>query len=237
MPRDLFDVSTRPALGGRTRYTLPVSIVLHVVALAAVAIVPLLATGTMPAPYRALFLEYVRVAPPPPPPPVRPVVSANVPAATTTGAPVTAPEGVQPETGLQITPRRDGDALFADATAGIVEGVPEGLVQGERPVAVPAPAPSKPQRVGGVIRLPRKLVDVAPVYPYAAVQARVEGVVIIDAVIGPGGDVVDASVTRSVPLLDEAALAAVRQWKYAPTMLNGVPVPVIMTVTVQFRLR
>jgi periplasmic protein TonB len=61
--------------------------------------------------------------------------------------------------------------------------------------------------------------------------------VIIEATIGPSGKVTDAKVLRSIPLLDNAALEAVRQWEFTPTLLNGVPVPVIMTVTVQFTLQ
>jgi protein TonB len=66
--------------------------------------------------------------------------------------------------------------------------------------------------------------------------AGIQGIVIIEATIGADGHVVNARVLRSRPLLDEAALAAVRSWEYTPTLLNGVPVPVIMTVTVQFAL-
>jgi periplasmic protein TonB len=60
--------------------------------------------------------------------------------------------------------------------------------------------------------------------------------VIIEATIGSDGRVQNARVLRSIPLLDDAALDAVKQWQYVPTLLNGVPVPVVMTVTVQFRL-
>jgi protein TonB len=69
-----------------------------------------------------------------------------------------------------------------------------------------------------------------------AQAARVQGVVILEAVIGPNGNVTDVQVLRSVPLLDDAAVEAVRQWVYTPTLLNGVPVPVIMTVTVNFTM-
>jgi protein TonB len=62
-------------------------------------------------------------------------------------------------------------------------------------------------------------------------------VVIIEAVISPSGEVQQARTLRSHPLLDEAALTAVRQWRYTPTLLNGIPVPVIITVTVTFTLR
>jgi protein TonB len=91
--------------------------------------------------------------------------------------------------------------------------------------------------VGGQIREPRRLVDVPPVYPEIAKQARVQGLVILECTVGPDGKVVEAKVLRSIPLLDEAARAAVLQWQYTPTLLNGVPVPVIMTVTVNFRLQ
>ena len=61
--------------------------------------------------------------------------------------------------------------------------------------------------------------------------------VIIEATIGGNGKVIDAKVLRSVPMLDEAALEAVRQWEFTPTLLNGAPVPVVMTVTVNFKLQ
>ena len=93
-----------------------------------------------------------------------------------------------------------------------------------------------PVRVGGNIPPPTKTHDAKPVYPAEAQSARVQGVVIIEATIGPNGKVQDARVLRSIPLLDSAALDAVRQWEFTPTLLNGVPVPVIMTVTVQFTL-
>ena len=76
-----------------------------------------------------------------------------------------------------------------------------------------------------------------PVYPLIAQSARVQGVVIIEATIDPDGKVADTRVLRSIPLLDQAALDAVRKWEYEPTLLNGVAVPVIMTVTVNFTLR
>jgi protein TonB len=92
-------------------------------------------------------------------------------------------------------------------------------------------------RVGGNIQAPKKVKDVNPVYPPIAQSARVQGVVILEATIGPNGNVQDVRVLRSIPLLDAAAIEAVKQWQYTPTLLNGVPVPVIMTVTVNFTLR
>jgi len=60
-------------------------------------------------------------------------------------------------------------------------------------------------------------------------------VVIVEATIGPDGKVIDAKVLRSIPLLDQAALDAVQQWEYTPVLLNGVPVPVVITVTINFK--
>ena len=92
-------------------------------------------------------------------------------------------------------------------------------------------------RVGGTIKAPVKVKDVRPEYPAIAMQARVSGMVIIEARIGPDGAVEDAQVLRSIPLLDQAALDAVRQWRFTPTLLNGVPTAVIMTVTVNFTVQ
>jgi protein TonB len=74
------------------------------------------------------------------------------------------------------------------------------------------------------------------VYPLTARAAHKEGLVIIEATIDEQGNVTDTQLLRSIPLLDEAALVAVRQWKFSPTLLNGMPVPIVMTVTVNFAL-
>ena len=73
-------------------------------------------------------------------------------------------------------------------------------------------------------------------YPAIAQAARIQGVVIIEATIDINGRVQDARILRSIQQLDGAALDAVRQWQYTPTLLNGMPVPVIITVTVNFKL-
>jgi protein TonB len=77
---------------------------------------------------------------------------------------------------------------------------------------------------------------VKPVYPADAMADKVQGIVILEAVIGIDGSVENARVLRSVPRLDQAALDALLQWQFTPTLLNGAPVPVIMTVTVNFTL-
>src|SRR5262249_33449859 len=118
-------------------------------------------------------------------------------------------------------------------------GVPGGLGTEVLPpsvvVAPQPPQPKTPIRHSGV-KPPQRLVNVAPVYPSVALAVHKEGIVIIDATIDEQGNVTDTRILRSIPLLDEAALAAVRQWKFSPTLLNGVPVPIVMTVTANFKL-
>jgi protein TonB len=124
------------------------------------------------------------------------------------------------------------DEVIGGGTSMTIGPIPQ-----PRPLPAPPAPKQEPLPVGGKIKHPIKLVDVKPIYPPIAQTARVQGLVIIAATIGPSGDVVDARVLRSVPLLDDAALTAVRQWKFSPTLLNGVPVAVVMTVTVNFTLQ
>jgi TonB family protein len=120
------------------------------------------------------------------------------------------------------------------AGAGVTGGVIGSIPPAPPP---PPPPPSAPVRVGAEILPPKKVKDVAPVYPAIAQQARIQGLVFIEAVIGPTGKVTEAKIVRGNALLNEAALAAVRQWEYTPTLVNNVPVSVIMTVTVSFALK
>jgi protein TonB len=111
------------------------------------------------------------------------------------------------------------------------------------PPPPPPPAPgrqagsARPLRVGGNISAPTKIKNVNPVYPDEAKDAKVQGVVIIETRVEADGTVGEAHILKSIPMLDEAALEAVRQWEFMPTHLNGQPVPVIMTVTVNFTLQ
>ena len=107
----------------------------------------------------------------------------------------------------------------------------------DEPAGQRAAESAAPIRVGNGVPPPRKVHDVPPVYPSAARTLRVQGLVILEATIGPTGEVVDVEVLRSVPELDEAAVAAVEQWRYEPTLVNGEAVPVVMTVTINFSLR
>jgi TonB family protein len=105
--------------------------------------------------------------------------------------------------------------------------------------AAPPPAApgSAPVRLGPGMTPPRRIKNVNAVYPPQALSDRVQGVVFVELTIGTDGRVTDVKVVRSIPQLDAAAIAAAKQWQFTPVLQNGVPVPVIMTATVDFVLR
>jgi protein TonB len=108
------------------------------------------------------------------------------------------------------------------------------------PPPPPPPAPpvvkAEPIRQGGIVQAANPISRVNPVYPSLARQARVQGIVVMEAVISREGLIESLRVVNGHPLLNQAAVDAVRQWKYRPTMLNGEAVEVITTVTVTFTL-
>jgi protein TonB len=87
------------------------------------------------------------------------------------------------------------------------------------------------------IKPPKLIKEVAPVYPEVARVAVIEGVVILGVKTDEAGKVKDVIVLRSIPLLDQAAIDAVRQWVYEPMIIDGKAVPVVFTVTVRFQLK
>ena len=136
---------------------------------------------------------------------------------------------------LAVAAKTAGDKAAADAIAAKEKA--DAVAAKQKADAAAARAKAKlvaPRRIGGQIKAPLKVKDVKPVYPAIARSAGVAGAVIIEATIGPEGKVIDAKVVRSIPLLDQAALDAVQQWEYTPTLLNGVPVPVLVTITINF---
>ena len=194
-------------------------------------LLPILAPALMPQVLTAQIDRFViGVLPPPPPPPLRrdvvkqPDVNHN---ATPIEAPATIRQEPDVDPGFESrSPGVDGGFVIGSAHDGIVE-----------PIAPPPAPPLAPIQVGGAIRTPMKIRDAQPAYPPIAHAARVQGIVILEATIGTDGQVLNARILRSIPLLDQSALEAVRQWQFTPTLLNGVPVAVIMTVTVNFTLR
>jgi periplasmic protein TonB len=213
---------------------LPVSVAAHVVALIACVVVPLDGGIDLPSAWPSSVNAYITASAAPPPSEV--VVRREPSAVPSTAAPIAPPDRIAAEEEPRVGPTAEGSISNGP---GVVSGIGVGMLPEAHitPPQLPlTPAPPTIVRAGGAIREPRKIVNVQPVYPEIARDAGIQGLVIIEATIDERGSVVDARVLRSQPLLDGAALAAVRQWRYTPTLLNGVPVRVLMTVTINFSL-
>lgn len=235
MPRTFFDQVLVPTPQRRTpRWMKAASLGVHVVVVLLGMVLPITAALDLPGIYTRLptvMLASVPTMPPEPPPPVAaaPVTSA------VQAVPLEAPDGVREE-----IPRPP-----ATTSVGVPGGLPvvgaggpfRGVNEGSSLAPQPPPPPVQPRPVGGDIRPPERLIFKAPMYPTLAQAARIEGTVILEAVIDAQGVVQDVTVLRSVPLLDRAAIEAVRQWRYSPTRLNGVAIPVRMSITVTFSMK
>lgn len=119
---------------------------------------------------------------------------------------------------------------------GVPGGVLGGVVGGLPLEPLPKAPPPRVVRVGGKMVAPELVRRVSPAYPELARLARVDGVVILEAQVDIRGRVKTVKVLRGQPLLDEAAIEAVKRWRYRPLLLNGVPTEFILTVTLMFNL-
>jgi protein TonB len=232
-------VVTEPDRGQSRRraLTLPLSVAAHSVLLGAVVVLPLLSSDPPPDPtgsaVRAFFVEPV-VPPPAPPPPAKAPSARPAPKPATTPAQAFTPPVETPD---QAVPEASNDLGLEQGVAGGIDGgVPGGVVGGIVGGLPEAPPPMQPVRVGGAIKAPKKLRNVDPIYPPIAEKARVQGMVTLECILSPDGRVAEVKVVSGIPLLDAAAIEAVKQWVFTPTLFNGVPVPAIMTVNVRFAL-
>jgi protein TonB len=237
MPANLFDPASRPApVGGRRRLTVTTSIAVHAAVVLIIVIAPLIGGVTLPSAMSRIeaFVTPATLppvqAPQPPATATRPTVAPNPDA-----APIHAPDTIAPEVNVPVpgVPQVPG-ALPVATGYGVPSAAPGASVV---VIAPPAPRPPELVRPGGKVREPKRIAFVPPVYPPIAASARIEGTVILEAIIDETGAVTNLKVLRSIPLLDAAAKEAVSQWRYSPTTLNGVNVAVIMTVTVTFTLK
>jgi protein TonB len=223
---------------------------LHVVILAALIIVPLYTTGTIQLDnYKETPLAAPPATPPPPPPAVGRAVAPHITSTHTNltyrlGR-LTAPASIPKTVSLD-------NAAAAPDLGGVVGGVLGGVAGGQlggvlggvlggTGTSAPIPPPQQPAakrivRVGSNLKPPRQTYSVQPEYPILARQTHISGNVVVNAVIDEHGNVVGARALSGHPLLIPAALKAVLQWKYEPTLLNGTPVAVEMEVTVHFNL-
>ena len=232
---------------GRRAAILPLSIAAHAAALAIALLFPVLRSAELPDPAAGIVTWSVPSAPTPPPP-----VPTSTPPPPRVRSESVSRESRSGEVREEVAPPpAPGPVVSVVEPDGISQeeshppclfncagSTPDGGGDGPRAEA-PGPGTNDrtgPYRPGGDIKPPERTVYVAPPYPDLAKIARVQGVVVIECTIDPSGRVVDPRVIAGHPLLQNAALDAVRQWRYTATRLNGVPIAVLMTVTVNFTL-
>ena len=222
-----------------------VSAASHIVVLGAFAAALLFSVSTEVPEVRTMMAFVAEApAPPPPPPPPAPSVRTQSKPQPATPAPVSGqtfiapaeiPIGIQPERAVDFD---DEGGEVGGVPGGIPGGVVGGLLGTVLPDAPPPPPPPRvPKRVGGDIQTPELIERVEPKYPPMAVAAKVTGMVILEATVSETGRVTNVTVLRSIPVLDNAAISAVKQWRYQPLLLNGAPYPFILTVTLTFSLK
>jgi protein TonB len=220
------------------RFITFLSALVHAAILSTIFVTQLLSLGPLPVPRTVLAFSDalpVSIHDIPLPPPARggPAPSEGTSPAV---APIEAPADIAPERDVSDAQAGHDTTGTHGVETGVVGGIdlPGNGLQVEPPP--PPPVSREPIRLHAGMQAPRKIVNVPPHYPPHAQAARVEGTVVLDAVIDPTGRVTDVRVTHSVNLLDQAAVEAVRQWRFTPTVLNGEPVSILLTVTVRFTL-
>jgi periplasmic protein TonB len=234
--------------------TFTISIIVHVVVVVVLIIVPLLFPETLSGQLSALTQLIAPPPPPPPaPPPPPPTAVVRVQRVQVDDGQFRAPVQIPKEIAKIVDEGPPPDSQVGGVVGGVPGGVPGGTVGGvlggvigganQGPIAPPPPppppeAPKPPQRirVGGNVQQANLVRQVKPPYPPLARQARIQGAVILEAIISRQGRVDQLRVISGHPLLVQAALDAVRQWQYRPTLLNGEPVEVVTTITVNFNL-
>lgn len=239
----------------RSKTSLVVSFGFHAVFVVILLLIPLLHYQTFPAQILTYLPDYPPPDPPPPPPPPPPTQPAE-----TVSPPqeLRLPEShfVAPEVIPETLPPPMDDIPDVTSFTSNVQGVPGGFsggqpgevngwvagIVGNLPTADPPPPPppaqmKQPVRQGGEVFASKLIRRVAPVYPELARRARIQGRVLLQVNVDETGNVTEVRIVSGKPLLVKAAEEAVKQWKYSPTLLNGEPVPVIATVTVNFVLQ
>src|SRR4051812_7722899 len=225
-------------------WTTALSFILQTAMIGVMILIPLIYTEALPKQQLMTFL----VAPPPPPPPPPPAAAAikvvkQIQTELDNGqlrTPTKIPEKVKMITEDEPPPPASG-------IAGVVGGVPGGTPGGQMggviggiisstPVSVPKVATPQRVRVSGGVTAGNLIYGPKPPYPQIARTARIQGAVVLHALISKQGTIENLQVVSGHPMLTQSAMEAVRQWKYKPYFLNGEPVEVDTTITVNFTL-
>jgi protein TonB len=242
--------------GGRTKtpFAVFLSMLFQCLLVGVAILIPLIYTDTLPSTQLTSFLTAPPPPPPPPPPPAAaPVKAVRVIPRQFDAGRLMAPKSIPKEIAMikeeEMPPPSAGGGVVGGIAGGMPGGMPGGVIGGiisNIPVAAPPPpppvkaaAPAAPQRirVGGNVQEARLSKKVVPTYPPLARSARISGVVRFNAVIGTDGRIQNLQLVTGHPLLVPSAQAAVSQWVYQPTLLNGEPVEVMTQIDVNFTLQ
>ena len=248
----MFEQSLLPK-GHTRRWTVGVALLIEAAVVGILVLIPLLYVQVIPMPDLVTALTAPPPPPPPPPPPAAPKVAKLSPVRKFNPQGLTAPREIPKEV-AQVNEPVIQSAPDVPMTGGVIGGIPGGVpggipggVIGSLPNIAPPPPPpppppkaqaSSPSRiqVGGQVQAAMILNEVEPVYPRLAASAHIGGVVRLKAVISKDGRIEDLKLISGHPLLVQAAMDAVRQWTYKPTVLNGNPVEVATEIDVNFTL-
>jgi protein TonB len=221
-------------------WTVLVSTIVQASILGVLILIPLIYTEALP----KAMLSTLLIAPPPPPPPPpppAPVKTIIKPVARLIqSGKLVQPRAIPKEVAVFKEAELPPDVINNTNTGGVFGGIPgQGIIGGSSgPAAPPPPKPVTPARIkqGGNVTAASIVTQTRPVYPPLARQARIQGTVTLHAIIDKDGRVAQLEVVSGHPLLVQAALDAVKQWRYKPTLLNGDPVEVDTTIQVTFTM-
>jgi TonB family protein len=169
---------------------------------------------------KVYVVQQVRFKPPPP------KQQQEIPKPRSKKVPIPDPTPDEPEP-IRLEEEIEPEVDLPDTD--LVFGIPEGP---------PPTEPTGPIRVGGDVKPPKKIFHPSPQYTEIARKARITGVVIVEAIIDKQGNVTNVKILKGLPMgLDQAAVDAVKRWRFEPATLNGKPVAVIYNLTVNFQLQ
>ena len=234
---------------GRKWLLLPVSLLLHIMAIAALVVVPLLlAENELPAVKVTNILVMAPVLPTPPPPPPPPLGRGRGSKPATSAAekqevrlPVSAGRLIAPIE-VPVTIEEDDSDFGVEGgvpwgvVGGVEGGVEGGVVGGVLGGVLGGDLPSEPPAFVSGKKIPKLIRQVKPDYPQEAFASRMQAVVIVEAQTDIFGRVARARIISGHPIFNDAALAAVRQWLYEPYIVDGLPRPIYFTVSITFGL-
>jgi periplasmic protein TonB len=226
-------------------WTVTLSAVVQMCLVGVMILIPLLVTEALPKQMMATWIT--APAPPPPPPPPAPAVKIVKPVARLIQAgKLTAPTVIPKKVNIIKEEEMPPDVGAVGVVGGVPGGMPGGsaggvlggIIGGTGGGPPPPPKAAAPQRirVGGQVQQASLVHQVLPQYPQIAKTAHISGTVILHAIIAKDGTVQELQYISGPPLLMRAAMDAVRQWRYKPTLLNGDPVEVDTTISVVFTL-